>query len=84
MHFFTPGGVVRAVNGVSFTIKRGEIVGLVGESGCGKSVTALSLLGLVNAPGRVVSGEITFLGRNLRTATSREPTRGRAARRAAM
>ena len=65
-HFFTRAGVVRAVNGVSFAIDRGEVVGLVGESGCGKTVTSLSILGLIDSPGQVVSGEIRFMGRDLR------------------
>jgi peptide/nickel transport system ATP-binding protein len=65
-HFSTEEGVVRAVENVSFEINTGEILSLVGESGCGKSVTALSILGLIPIPpGRVVSGEIFFDGRNL-------------------
>ncbi len=64
--FFLPEGVVRAVDGVSFHVGEGEIVGLVGESGCGKSVTALSILGLVRwPPGRIVGGEILFQGDDL-------------------
>jgi oligopeptide transport system ATP-binding protein len=63
-HFFTRDGVAKAVNGVSFHVDRGEALGLVGESGCGKSVSALSILGLVPSPGRVVGGEIWFAGRN--------------------
>ena len=65
-HFFTEEGVVKAVQGVSFSIKKGRTFGLVGESGCGKSVTALSIMRLVPAPqGKIVSGEIVFEGRNL-------------------
>ena len=65
-HFFTPGGVVRAVDGVSWDVRSGETLGVVGESGCGKSVTALSVLRLVaNPPGRIVGGAIHFDGRNL-------------------
>src|SRR6478672_8677115 len=62
-HFFTPDGVVQAVDDVSFDMKYGETLGLVGESGCGKSVTALSIARLVpNPPGRIVAGSITFDG----------------------
>jgi oligopeptide transport system ATP-binding protein len=62
-HFFTPDGVVHAVDDVSFELGYGETLGLVGESGCGKSVTALSLTRLVpDPPGRIVSGEILFEG----------------------
>ncbi len=63
--FFTPRGEVRAVDGVSFTIDEGETFGLVGESGCGKSVTALSLLRLLDGNGRIVGGDIIFAGRRL-------------------
>jgi oligopeptide transport system ATP-binding protein len=62
-HFFTPDGVVQAVDDVSFDLGYGETLGLVGESGCGKSVTALSIARLVpNPPGRIVAGEIVFDG----------------------
>lgn len=65
-HFLTRQGTVRAVDDVSFSINRGEIVGLVGESGCGKSMTSLSILRLVPQPsGRIVNGEIIFKGENL-------------------
>lgn len=64
--FHTDGGVARAVDGISFTLKKGETLGLVGESGCGKSVTSLSVMRLVpEPPGEIVSGEIRFNGRNL-------------------
>lgn len=64
-HFFTRAGVVKAVDGVSFSVARGKVLGLVGESGSGKSVTGFSILGLVDPPGRVVAGEILFQGRDL-------------------
>ncbi len=64
--FDTDQGTVRAVDGVSFSIERGETLGVVGESGCGKSVTALSVLRLVQKPtGRIESGEILLDGKNL-------------------
>ncbi|MDI1284584.1 MAG: ABC transporter ATP-binding protein [Reyranella sp.] len=65
-HFFTAVGTVRAVDGVSYNLKSGETLGVVGESGCGKSVSALSILRLVaNPPGRIVGGAIRFEGKNL-------------------
>jgi oligopeptide/dipeptide ABC transporter ATP-binding protein len=65
-HFFTSAGVVRAVDGVSYGVRSGETLGVVGESGCGKSVTALSILRLVaDPPGRIVGGTIRFAGTNL-------------------
>ncbi len=64
--FFTQDGVVKAVNGVSFMLGEGEALGLVGESGCGKSVSALSLMRLIpQPPGRIVSGQVIFDGRDL-------------------
>ena len=66
VHFHTPEGVARAVDGVSFHLDAGETVGLVGESGCGKSVTSLSILGLIpSPPGRIESGKILFERQNL-------------------
>ena len=59
-YFFTDAGVVKAVDGVDFYVKRGEVLGLVGESGCGKSVTSLSIMRLVGQPGRIIGGEILF------------------------
>src|SRR4030043_1913360 len=64
-YFFSREGVVKAVDGVDLTVRRGEIYGLVGESGCGKSVTSLSILRLVGRPGKIVGGTIKFQGRNL-------------------
>ncbi|HEX8010738.1 MAG TPA: ABC transporter ATP-binding protein [Casimicrobiaceae bacterium] len=66
-HVVTPAGVAKAVDDVSFSVRRGEVVGLVGESGSGKSMTAYSILGLVDPPGRVVGGRIVFDGRDLAT-----------------
>ncbi len=71
-HFFTRAGVVKAVNGVSFDLARGEIMGLVGESGSGKTVTGFSLLGLVDAPGRIVEGSVKLNGVELTTLSEAE------------
>jgi peptide/nickel transport system ATP-binding protein len=70
-HFPTRAGLVRAVDGVSFYVDRGELLGLVGESGCGKSITALSVMRLISPPGKIVSGEISFEGENLLNASER-------------
>ena len=71
--FKTPEGVVHAVNGVSFGLKEGETLGVVGESGCGKSVTMLSVLGLIpSPPGKVVAGEAFFSGQDLLKMTNEE------------
>jgi peptide/nickel transport system ATP-binding protein len=64
-YFYTEDGVVKAVDGVDFTVNQGEVLGLVGESGCGKSVTSLSIMRLVGVPGKVVNGEVYFGGRDL-------------------
>jgi peptide/nickel transport system ATP-binding protein len=64
-HFFTRAGIVKAVNGVSFSLRTGQVLGLVGESGSGKSVTGYSILGLVDPPGRIVGGSVEFEGRDL-------------------
>ncbi len=64
-YFFTEDGVVKAVDGVDIYVNQGEVLGLVGESGCGKSVTSLSIMRLVGIPGKVVDGEIFFAGQNL-------------------
>jgi len=64
-YFYTEDGVVRAVDGVDFEVYPGEVLGLVGESGCGKSVTSLSIMRLISKPGRVDSGEILLDGENL-------------------
>ncbi|TMC11577.1 MAG: ATP-binding cassette domain-containing protein, partial [Chloroflexi bacterium] len=57
-HFFTNDGVVRAVDGVDLSVRQGETLGLVGESGCGKSITALTVMRLLSRPGRAVAGRI--------------------------
>jgi oligopeptide/dipeptide ABC transporter ATP-binding protein len=65
-YFYTAAGVVRAVDGISYSVRPGETIALVGESGCGKSVSALSVMRLVSAPaGRIVGGQILFQGRDL-------------------
>jgi oligopeptide/dipeptide ABC transporter ATP-binding protein len=73
-HFDTEEGLIRADDGVSFDIEEGEILGLVGESGCGKSVTSLSIMRLLEDPGYVAGGQVLFEGRDL-TETSREGMR---------
>ncbi len=70
--FFTEEGIVKAVDGVSFYINEDEVLGLVGETGCGKSVTALSILRLVRAPGKILSGSMHFQGVNLLELTEKE------------
>src|SRR5215216_76396 len=64
-YFYTEDGVVHAVDGVSFEVYPGEVLGLVGESGCGKSVTSLSIMRLISKPGKVDAGEILLDGDNL-------------------
>jgi len=64
-YFFTEDGVVKAVDGVDFFVNKGEVLGLVGESGCGKSVTSLSIMRLVGAPGKGVEGKVLFGGSDL-------------------
>lgn len=76
-YFFTEDGVVKAVDGVSFRVYPGEVLGLVGESGCGKSVTSLSILRLLDAPGKIVGGEIWFEGRDLLRLSEHEMTQVR-------
>ncbi len=73
-YFFTRDGTVKAVDGVSLNVRRGEVRGLVGESGCGKSMTAMSMLQLVDKPGKIVSGEVWFKGENLLKKTRHEMT----------
>ena len=78
-HFFTEEGVVKAVDGVSFHVNEGEVLGLVGESGCGKSVTSLSIMRLISPPGKIISGEVVFDGVPLHdnTETQMAQIRGR-------
>ena len=64
-YFYTKAGIAKAVDGVSFDVKRGEIMGLVGESGSGKSVTGFSIIGLVDQPGEIAGGEVLYKGQNL-------------------
>jgi oligopeptide transport system ATP-binding protein len=78
--FFTPAGEVKAVGGISYTVDRGQIVGIVGESGAGKSVEAYSIMGLLQPPGRVVGGSITFEGEDVLAFTTREQNRFRGGR----
>ena len=82
-HFFTKAGVVKAVDDVSFTVERGAIMGLVGESGSGKSMTGYSIMGLIDAPGRVVGGRILLGGIDLLTLDA-EAMRARRGNRVAM
>src|SRR3954470_2326635 len=80
-HFFGEDGVVKAVNGVSFDVRRGETLGIVGESGSGKSVTNLSIMRLIpNPPGRIVGGRILFDGEDLMTVSDDEMRRIRGKR----
>ncbi len=72
-YFFIDGGVVKAVDGVSFNVERGKTLGIVGESGCGKSITSLSIMQLLESPpGKIVGGEIIYNGENLLNKTKEE------------
>src|SRR5215472_6636744 len=71
-HFLTRAGAVKAVDDVSFAVARGQVLGLVGESGSGKSVTGFSIIGLVDPPGRVVSGSILYQDQDLTKLSERE------------
>src|ERR1700756_4736866 len=74
-HFFTRAGVVKAVDDVSFRVERGEVLGLGGESGSGKSMTGYSIMGLVDPPGRIVDGKIFVNGVDLRALSAEEMRR---------
>jgi len=71
-YFYTEDGVVHAVDGVNFEVNNGEVLGIVGESGCGKSVTSLSIMRLISQPGKIEEGEIIFEGKDLVKATEEE------------
>ncbi|HET7646716.1 MAG TPA: ABC transporter ATP-binding protein [Candidatus Limnocylindria bacterium] len=71
-HFFTEDGTVKAVDGVTFEVGHGETLGVVGESGCGKSITSLSVMRLIERPGKIVEGEILLNGENLLTRSDEE------------
>ncbi|HLG76059.1 MAG TPA: ABC transporter ATP-binding protein, partial [Ktedonobacteraceae bacterium] len=73
-YFYTRGGTVKAVDDVSFGIRAGETLGIVGESGCGKSVTALSIMRLIARPGKIVAGEINFNGEDIMEKNQNELT----------
>jgi len=79
-YFYTLDGVVKAVDGIDFFVRPGEVVGLVGESGCGKSVTSLSVMRLVAHPGKIESGEVWFDGVNLLDLPTKEMTKIRGSR----
>jgi len=76
-YFYTEDGVVRAVDGVNFEVYPGEVLGIVGESGCGKSVTSLSIMRLISKPGRIDAGEILLDGANLLNFSEEEMTKVR-------
>ena len=78
-YFFTEEGAVKAVDDVSFTVEQGKTLGLVGESGCGKSVTAMSIARLVSPPGKIVGGQILLNGRDLLSLSEQEMRRTRGA-----
>ncbi len=79
-HFFTYNGVVRAVDGIDLTVNRNEVVGIVGETGCGKSVTVRSTMGLVPEPGQIVAGQVLLDGENLLEKSDAELRRIRGSR----
>ena len=70
--FFTPAGEIKAVGGISYDLDYGEVMGVVGESGSGKSQEAYSIIGLLQSPGKVVGGSITFEGQDMLALTKKE------------
>ena len=72
--FYTDDGIVKAVDGVDFYVRKGKVLGLVGESGCGKSVTSLSIMNLIEAPGHIESGEIFFEGEDILSLSEKQLT----------
>ena len=78
--FFTPAGEVKAVGGISYTLDEDEVMGIVGESGCGKSMTAMSVMGLLQSPGKVIGGSITFEGEDVLSKDKKEMTELRGGR----
>ena len=72
--FFTPAGEVKAVSGISYDLNYGEVMGVVGESGSGKSVEAYSIMGLLQSPGKVIGGSITFEGQDVLKFSKEEMT----------
>ena len=72
--FFTPAGEVKAVGGISYSVNYGEVMGIVGESGSGKSVEAYSVIGLLQSPGKVIGGSITFEGEDVLAFTKDQMT----------
>jgi peptide/nickel transport system ATP-binding protein len=79
-HFFTRAGVIKAIDNLSLRLQKGRVLGLVGESGCGKTVTALSILNLVPYPGKIISGKILFEGQDLLALSAQEMRTVRGAR----
>jgi oligopeptide/dipeptide ABC transporter ATP-binding protein len=79
-YFYTEDGVVKAVDGVDLDVHNGEVLGLVGESGCGKSVTSFSIMRLIDMPGKILKGEVMFEGRNLLALEEEEMCRLRGGR----
>ena len=72
--FFTPSGEVKAVNNISYKLDKSKVLGIVGESASGKSVSAYSIMGLIQSPGRVIGGSITFEGKDVLSFSKEEMT----------